>query len=59
MPDARQSETHFCSDMADRIRDETAISYVPKFREYGISVLDGGSSFIVLRFCPWCGAFCL
>jgi hypothetical protein len=45
-----------CSDMEDRIRDETAICYIPKFREYGVRVLDGGSSFIVLRFCPWCGA---
>ena len=34
---------------------ETAIVYVPKFREYGISVLDGGSGFIVISHCPWCG----
>jgi len=47
---------HCCSDMEDRIGDETAVWYIPKFREYGIPVLDGGSSYIVLRFCPWCGA---
>jgi hypothetical protein len=35
--------------------DETAIIYIQKFREYGIRVLDGGSSFIVINFCPWCG----
>jgi hypothetical protein len=34
---------------------ETAILYVPKFREYGILVLDGGSSFIAISHCPWCG----
>jgi len=34
---------------------ETAIRYYAKFREYGISVLDGGSSTIKIRFCPWCG----
>jgi hypothetical protein len=34
---------------------ETAIVYSPKFREYGIPVLDGGSSFIVIGHCPWCG----
>ena len=35
---------------------ETAIHYIAKFREYGIPVLDGGTSMIVIRFCPWCGA---
>ena len=34
---------------------ETAIEYTPKFREYGISVLDGGSSYICVNYCPWCG----
>jgi hypothetical protein len=34
---------------------ETAILYAPKFREYGIRVLDGGSGFIVIDHCPWCG----
>jgi hypothetical protein len=24
--------------------------------EYGIRVLDGGTSFVVIRHCPWCGA---
>jgi hypothetical protein len=34
---------------------ETAVAYVSKFREYGIRVLDGGSSFIAIDHCPWCG----
>jgi hypothetical protein len=34
---------------------ETAIRYDAKFREYGIPVLDGGSSTIKIMFCPWCG----
>ncbi|RXH58887.1 hypothetical protein GRAN_2197 [Granulicella sibirica] len=34
---------------------ETAILFVPKFREYGIRVLDGGSGFIAIEHCPWCG----
>jgi hypothetical protein len=34
---------------------EAALDYVPKFREYGIKVLDGGSSYILISFCPWCG----
>jgi hypothetical protein len=37
---------------------ETAgtLVYVPKFREYGIRINDGGSSYIVIRICPWCGS---
>ena len=35
--------------------DELPIQYIPKFREYGLRVLDGGSSVIALNFCPWCG----
>jgi hypothetical protein len=31
------------------------IIYVAKFREYGIRVADGGSSYILLKYCPWCG----
>jgi hypothetical protein len=35
--------------------EEAAICYSPKLREYGIRVLDGGSSFILIHHCPWCG----
>jgi hypothetical protein len=31
------------------------VQYSPKFREYGLLVHDGGSSMVVIRFCPWCG----
>lgn len=51
----RLEQMHCCSEMTDRLNDETGILYIPKFREYGIRVLDGGSSFVLLRFCPWCG----
>jgi hypothetical protein len=34
---------------------EIPIMYVEKFREYGVQNLDGGSSFIQLLYCPWCG----
>jgi len=42
--------------MANRLKDETAVVYIPKFREYGLPILDGGTSFIAIVFCPWCGA---
>ena len=35
--------------------DSMAIQYSPKFREYGILYLDGGSSFQIINYCPWCG----
>jgi hypothetical protein len=34
---------------------EIPIVYTPKFREYGVRVLDGGTSTIELLYCPWCG----
>jgi hypothetical protein len=37
------------------VSNEVAINYISKFREYGIDVLDGGTSIITILFCPWCG----
>ena len=39
---------------------EIPLSWIPKFREIGINVLDAegggsGESSILLTFCPWCG----
>ena len=31
------------------------VHYSPKFREYGLTVHDGGSSSCGIQFCPWCG----
>lgn len=31
------------------------IYYSKKLKEYGIIIHDGGSSFSVINFCPWCG----
>ena len=35
--------------------DETAITYNPKMREFGLPVLDGGSSVIAISHDPWSG----
>jgi hypothetical protein len=32
------------------------IYYSPKADQYGIIIHDGGSSFSVIQYCPWCGA---
>jgi hypothetical protein len=31
------------------------VYYSAEFTEYGIIVHDGGSSYSVIDFCPWCG----
>lgn len=45
-------ELHTSEDF-DKV--DTPIIYVRKFDEYGLKILDGGSSYITFDFCPWCG----
>jgi hypothetical protein len=52
----RQADWH-CDTHADRYDCADAlISFTAKFREYGLIIHDGGSSVIVISYCPWCGA---
>lgn len=52
------SSTSFCcAELQRAVEDpDIPIVYTPKFREFGIRVLDGGSSSILLSYCPWSGA---
>jgi hypothetical protein len=34
---------------------DALVWYDPRFAEYGMIIHDGGASYIVLGFCPWCG----
>lgn len=34
---------------------DSLIYYSKKFDEYGLIIHDGGSSFVVIKFCPFCG----
>jgi len=46
---------HCCAAMTSCIREgEAALRYIPYLREYKIAILDGGSSGLVIRYCPWC-----
>jgi hypothetical protein len=51
----------FCCEIMKRnlVNCEGGLVHVPKYREFGIVVLDGGPSaslsYIVIEFCPWCG----
>jgi len=49
-------QTFTCFEMERIIKEgENALIYNPKFREFGIQVLDGGSSVQIISYCPWCG----
>lgn len=43
----------YTSDNIDNT--DTPIVFSRKFDEYGLKVLDGGSSSILITHCPWCG----
>ena len=48
-----------CEPLASQLTDscdDTAIVYVPRYRRFGLRVLDGGSSYTVIKHCPFCGA---
>ncbi len=42
--------------MAWALSDSVPVRYFDKLREYGIEIQDGGSSFLSLAFCPFCGS---
>jgi hypothetical protein len=47
---------HCCEMMTMNVESEDEIVYFwPTYNEYLIPVHDGGSSGIVINFCPWCG----
>ena len=47
---------HCCFELDYFIKNgEVALCYNDIYREYGLNVLDGGSSFIQIKCCPWCG----
>jgi hypothetical protein len=45
-----------CSQMETAVHDPNIpVIFTPKFREFGIRILDGGTSSLAIVFCPWCG----
>lgn len=49
-----------CSQLSEHSSEDfdnvdTPVYYVRKFNEYGLKILDDGSSYIITQFCPWCG----
>tara|TARA_R110002096_G_scaffold350395_3_gene543621 strand:+ start:68068 stop:68355 length:288 start_codon:yes stop_codon:yes gene_type:complete len=55
MTDSKKKE-HCCDELRIHLSaGEVAINYVPRFREYGIRIVDRGTSKQLIKFCPWCG----
>lgn len=43
-------------DSSDEVDNpDVIIKYSSKFDEYGIPIYDGGTSYILIHYCPWCG----
>jgi hypothetical protein len=51
------SEPNFCCEQMRFALEspEIPLVYTRKFREFGIRILDGGSSKLGITYCPWCG----
>ncbi|MDR3108107.1 MAG: hypothetical protein LBU65_00260 [Planctomycetaceae bacterium] len=51
------SRQDFCCDslFTHLLENEVAVVYIREFREYGIKILDGGTSMQTIDYCPWCG----
>ena len=43
-----------CNSLENAVFEE-AILFIAKFREWGIPIPDGGTSFMEMTFCPFCG----
>ena len=48
---------HCCDQMLNALSEckDNVIVYCAKFREYGIPINDGGTSYLLINYCPWCG----
>jgi hypothetical protein len=47
---------HSCQQHPDPFDcPDSLVSYSRRFDEYGLIVHDGGSSTILIEYCPWCG----
>lgn len=50
-------EEFCCEEMGFFVSNgEIGLIYVDMYREYGLEYRDGGSSFQLINFRPWCGA---
>ena len=56
-PEMAAAVARTCDEHLDRFTcPDCLISHSPQSDEYGIIVHDGGTSVVVIQFCPWCGS---
>ena len=36
--------------------EDRLVIYIPYLQEYGLPIYDGGTSYLLIKYCPWCGA---
>lgn len=47
---------HCCGEMESAVADLTIpLVFTANFREFGVRILDGGTSTLHIGYCPWCG----
>jgi hypothetical protein len=44
-----------CCEALSEALVEKALIFIDKFREWGVPIPDGGSAFLEIKFCPFCG----
>ena len=44
-----------CENMKMMVEEENSIVFLQDSGEYGVPIQDGGSSVLVMSYCPWCG----
>lgn len=47
--------SEFACQTKGNFNSDNIIYYSSQFDEYGIVIHDGGNSFIIFNYCPWCG----
>jgi hypothetical protein len=65
----RREGPHCCAAMDEQVNHtcdgctsvggtcpDTLVGFSPKFQEYGIWIHDGGTAWVEIAYCPWCGA---
>ncbi len=63
-----QPRSHCCEAMTQHVNyacdqhpdpfecPDNLLYYSPRFSEYGLIIHDGGSSYFIIHYCPWCGS---
>jgi hypothetical protein len=52
----RREVERVCEQHANRFDcPDCVMHFRPTLRDYGLLIHDGGTSVLIIRYCPWCG----